>query len=199
MLFPGAGAFYMEKIALPAPPRSTRSTSTARSPTDNVGAVAKALSKTARGGGTVVVPERERHDALIAGAARGGRARQSRSRDGDVAAGDRRRRPARGPARSTCSTGIGGTPEGVIVARSAEVRRLEDIQGRPGRATTKRREGHRSTRQSRSGTRPTRTDDLVCGGDDVLRQRRRASRAGSIGLQGRQGTQPGGRGHAIRS
>ena len=80
---------------------------------------------------TVVVLERDRHDALIARAARVGRAGQSDPR--------RRRRPSIAAAQSFSGVdmlmGIGGTPEGVISA--AAIKCLG--RGDPGQALAARR------------------------------------------------------------
>jgi fructose-1,6-bisphosphatase II len=108
MLFPGA-ALYMEKIAVG--PGAIDAIDITKSPTDNVGAVAEALGKTAREV-DVVVLERDRHDELIAELRAAG-ARVRLIRDGDVA-------PAIAAAQPGTSVdmlyGIGGTPEGVISA-----------------------------------------------------------------------------------
>ena len=108
MLFPGA-AVYMEKIAVG--PRAIDAIDIARSPTENVGAVAEALGKSTREV-DVVVLERERHDGLIAELRDAG-ARVRLIRDGDVA-------PAIAAGQQGTNVdmlyGIGGTPEGVISA-----------------------------------------------------------------------------------
>src|SRR5512141_754078 len=103
------GAFYMEKIAVG--PEGIDVIDINASPTENVNAVAKAKGVTTREL-TVVVLERDRHDALIAELrAAGGKV--VLIRDGDVA-------PAMAAAQSGTGVdllyGIGGTPEGVISA-----------------------------------------------------------------------------------
>jgi fructose-1,6-bisphosphatase II len=108
MFFPGA-AVYMEKIAVG--PRAIDAIDIARSPTENVRAVAEALGKSTREV-DVVVLERERHDDLIAELREAG-ARVRLIRDGDVA-------PAIAAGQQGTNVdmlyGIGGTPEGVISA-----------------------------------------------------------------------------------
>jgi fructose-1,6-bisphosphatase II len=108
MLFPGA-ALYMEKIAVG--PAAIDAIDIARSPTDNVHAVAEALGKTPREI-DVVVLERERHDALVAELRDAG-ARVRLIRDGDVAPSIAAAQPGTGV---DMLYGIGGTPEGVISA-----------------------------------------------------------------------------------
>ena len=108
MLFPGA-AVYMEKIAVG--PRAIDAIDIARSPTENVRAVAEALGKSTREV-DVIVLERERHGDLIAELREAG-ARVRLIRDGDVA-------PAIAAGQQGTNVdmlyGIGGTPEGVISA-----------------------------------------------------------------------------------
>lgn len=108
MFFPGA-ALYMDKIAVG--PEAAGAIDLERPPGENVRAVAKAkglhVSDT-----TVVVLERERHEALIAELRATG-ARVNLIRDGDVA-------PSIAACQATTGVdmlmGIGGTPEGVISA-----------------------------------------------------------------------------------
>jgi fructose-1,6-bisphosphatase II len=108
MFFPGA-AVYMEKIAVG--PRGIDVIDINVSPTQNVEAVAGAKGVSARNL-TVVVLERDRHDALIAELREAG-AKVQLIRDGDVA-------PAIAAAQAATGVdmlyGIGGTPEGVISA-----------------------------------------------------------------------------------
>ncbi|HVR14493.1 MAG TPA: class II fructose-bisphosphatase, partial [Gaiellaceae bacterium] len=108
MFFPGA-AVYMEKIAVG--PEGIHVIDINASPTANVNAVAKAKGVSTRGI-TVVVLERDRHEALI-GELREAGAKVQLIRDGDVA-------PAIAAAQSGTGVdmlyGIGGTPEGVISA-----------------------------------------------------------------------------------
>jgi fructose-1,6-bisphosphatase II len=108
MLFPGA-AFYMEKIAVG--PQSIDAIDIGRSAGDNVGAVARALGKTAREV-DVVVLERDRHESLIAELREAG-ARVRLIRDGDVAPAIAAAQPGTGV---DMLYGVGGTPEGVISA-----------------------------------------------------------------------------------
>jgi fructose-1,6-bisphosphatase II len=109
MFFPGA-AVYMDKIA--CGPEAAEAIDIDATPTENVRGVAEALGKTPRDV-TVIVLERERHDALIAELREAG-ARVNLIRDGDVA-------PAiaaahGGIAEVDLLMGVGGTPEGVIAA-----------------------------------------------------------------------------------
>jgi len=108
MFFPGA-AFYMEKIAVG--PKGIDVININASPTENVNAVAKAKDIRVRDL-SVVVLERDRHDALIAELREAG-AMVYLIRDGDVA-------PAIAAAQGGTGVdmlyGIGGTPEGVISA-----------------------------------------------------------------------------------
>jgi fructose-1,6-bisphosphatase II len=108
MLFPGA-ALYMEKIAVG--PEAIGAIDIARSPADNVGAVAEALGRTPREV-DVVVLERERHEELIAELREVG-ARVRLVRDGDVAPAIAAAQPGTGV---DMLYGVGGTPEGVISA-----------------------------------------------------------------------------------
>ena len=109
MFFPGA-AVYMDKIA--CGPEAAGAIDIDASPTENVRRVAEAKGKTPRDV-TVIVLERDRHDALIAELREAG-AKVNLIRDGDVA-------PAiaaahGGIAEVDLLMGIGGTPEGVIAA-----------------------------------------------------------------------------------
>jgi fructose-1,6-bisphosphatase II len=108
MFFPGA-AVYMNKIAVG--PQGIGAVDINASPTENVNGVAKAKGVSTREI-TVVVLERERHEALISELRAAG-AKVLLIRDGDVAA-------AIAAAQSGTGVdmlyGIGGTPEGVISA-----------------------------------------------------------------------------------
>ena len=109
MFFPGA-AVYMNKIA--TGPDAADAIDIDASPSENVRRVAEAKGKDPRDV-TVIVLERDRHDALIAELRQCG-ARVHLIRDGDVA-------PAiaaahGGIAEVDLLMGIGGTPEGVIAA-----------------------------------------------------------------------------------
>jgi fructose-1,6-bisphosphatase II len=108
MFFPGA-ALYMDKIA--CGPEAADAIDIHASPTENVARVAKAKGMTPRDI-SVVVLERDRHDALIAELRAAG-AKVLLIRDGDVA-------PAIAAAQTGTGVdllmGIGGTPEGVIAA-----------------------------------------------------------------------------------
>jgi fructose-1,6-bisphosphatase II len=154
MFFPGA-AVYMEKIAVG--PQGIDVIDINASPTENVKAVAQAKGITPREL-SVVVLERDRHEALIAELREAG-AKVNLIRDGDVA-------PAIAAAQGGTGVdllyGIGGTPEGVISAAAlkcvgggiqgklwprddAELRKLVDEGLDPERVLT--------------------TDDLVAGAD----------------------------------
>ena len=109
MFFPGA-AVYMDKIACGQ--EAAEAIDIDASPTENVRRVAEAKGKDARDV-SVIVLERDRHDALI-GELRDAGARVNLIRDGDVA-------PAiaaahGGVAEVDLLMGVGGTPEGVIAA-----------------------------------------------------------------------------------
>jgi fructose-1,6-bisphosphatase II len=108
MFFPGA-AMYMDKIAVGA--EGADAIDIDASPTENVQRVAEAKGMEPNEV-TVVVLERERHDALIAELREAG-ARVNLIRDGDVA-------PSIAAAQAFTGVdmlmGIGGTPEGVISA-----------------------------------------------------------------------------------
>ena len=108
MFDPGA-AFYMDKIAVG--PQAADAIDIDATPTENVRAVAKAKGMDVTEV-TVVVLERDRHDALI-GELRQAGARVNLIRDGDVA-------PSIAAAQAFTGVdllmGVGGTPEGVISA-----------------------------------------------------------------------------------
>jgi fructose-1,6-bisphosphatase II len=108
MFFPGA-ALYMDKIAVG--PEAADAIDIDATPTENVRRVAEAKGMQPNEV-TVVVLERDRHDALIAELRAAG-ARVNLIRDGDVA-------PSIAAAQAFTGVdmlmGIGGTPEGVISA-----------------------------------------------------------------------------------
>jgi fructose-1,6-bisphosphatase II len=108
MLFPGA-AVYMDKIAVG--PEAADAIDIEATATENVNRVAEAKGMHV-GDVTVVVLERDRHDALI-GELRESGARVNLIRDGDVA-------PSIAAAQAWTGVdilmGVGGTPEGVISA-----------------------------------------------------------------------------------
>jgi fructose-1,6-bisphosphatase II len=108
MFFPGA-ALYMDKIAVG--PDAADAIDIDASPTDNVNRVAEAKGLSVNDL-TVVVLERDRHDALIAELRESG-ARVRLIRDGDVAPCIAAARPFTG---IDMLMGVGGTPEGVISA-----------------------------------------------------------------------------------
>jgi fructose-1,6-bisphosphatase II len=108
MFFPGA-AVYMEKIAVG--PEAADAIDIDASPTENVRRIADAKGMRPEDL-TVVVLERERHDALIAELREAG-ARVNLIRDGDVAPSIAAAQPFTGV---DALMGIGGTPEGVISA-----------------------------------------------------------------------------------
>jgi fructose-1,6-bisphosphatase II len=108
MFFPGA-AVYMDKIAVG--PEAAEAIDIDASPTENVRRVAEAKRMRAEEI-TVVVLERERHNALIAELRQAG-ARVNLIRDGDVAPSIAAAQSVRGV---DMLMGIGGTPEGVISA-----------------------------------------------------------------------------------
>ncbi len=156
MFFPGA-AVYMEKIAVG--PRGIDVIDINASPTENVAAVAKAKGVTTRGV-SVVVLERDRHEALI-GELREAGAKVSLIRDGDVA-------PAIAAAQEGTGVdmlyGIGGTPEGVISAAA-----LKCVGGGiQGKLWPRDDEERRQlVGAGLDPDRVLRTDDLVAG-DDVF-------------------------------
>jgi fructose-1,6-bisphosphatase II len=108
LFFPGA-ALYMDKIA--AGPEAADAIDIDATPTENVRRVAEAKGMQPNEV-TVVVLERDRHDALVAELREAG-ARVNLIRDGDVA-------PSIAAAQAFTGVdllmGIGGTPEGVISA-----------------------------------------------------------------------------------
>jgi fructose-1,6-bisphosphatase II len=108
MFFPGA-AMYMDKIAVG--PDAVGAIDINASPTDNLRSVAEAKDVRVEDL-TVIVLERDRHDALIAELREAG-ARVNLIRDGDVAPSIAAARPWTGV---DMVMGIGGTPEGVISA-----------------------------------------------------------------------------------
>ena len=108
MFFPGA-AVYMEKIAVG--PQGLDVIDINASPSQNVDAVARAKGVSTREI-SVVVLERDRHDALIAELRDAG-AKVLLIRDGDVAAAIAAGQSGTGV---DLLYGIGGTPEGVISA-----------------------------------------------------------------------------------
>jgi len=108
MFFPGA-AVYMEKIAVGS--QGIDVVDINASPTENVNAVAKAKAVSTREI-SVVVLERDRHEALIAELRDAG-AKVLLIRDGDVAAAIAAGQSGTGV---DMLYGIGGTPEGVISA-----------------------------------------------------------------------------------
>src|SRR5260221_1206140 len=108
MFFPGA-ALYMDKIVVGA--EAADAIDITASPTENVQSVAEAKGMRPDEV-TVVVLERDRHDALIAELREAG-ARVNLIRDGDVAPSIAAARPWTG---IDLVMGIGGTPEGVISA-----------------------------------------------------------------------------------
>src|SRR5438094_6618780 len=112
MFFPGA-AVYMEKIAVG--PQGLDAIDINASPTQNVDAVAKAKGVSRREI-SVVVLERDRHEALIAELRDAG-AKVLLIRDGDVAAAIAAGQTGTGADRLY---GIGGTPEGGISAAALQ-------------------------------------------------------------------------------
>jgi fructose-1,6-bisphosphatase II len=156
MFFPGA-AVYMEKIAVG--PQGIDVIDITATPTENVGAVAKAKGASPRDI-SVVVLERDRHNDLIAELRDAG-AKVSLIRDGDVA-------PAIAAAQAGTGVdmlyGVGGTPEGVISAAA-----LKCVGGGIQARLWPRNEEER-TQLVEAGLPPERvltTDDLVAG-DDVF-------------------------------
>jgi fructose-1,6-bisphosphatase II len=108
MFFPGA-AVYMDKIAVG--PEAAEAIDIDATPTENVHQIAEAKGMRPEDI-TVVVLERERHEALIAELREAG-ARVNLIRDGDVAPAIAAAQPFTGV---DALMGIGGTPEGVISA-----------------------------------------------------------------------------------
>jgi fructose-1,6-bisphosphatase II len=157
MFFPGA-AVYMDKIA--TGPEAADAIDIDASPTENVRRVAEAKGKSPREV-TVIVLERDRHDALIAELREAG-AKVNLIRDGDVA-------PAiaaahGGVAEVDLLMGIGGTPEGVIAASAIKCLGGE-LQGRLWPRDEEERQ--KLVDAGLDPERVLRTDDLV-GGDNVF-------------------------------
>jgi fructose-1,6-bisphosphatase II len=154
MFFPGA-AVYMEKIAVG--PQGIDVIDITATPTENVGAVAKAKGASPRDI-SVVVLERDRHNDLIAELREAG-AKVSLIRDGDVA-------PAIAAAQAGTGVdmlyGIGGTPEGVISAAA-----LKCVGGGIQARLWPRNEEERTqlVEAGLSADRVLTTDDLVAGED----------------------------------
>jgi fructose-1,6-bisphosphatase II len=121
MFFPGA-AVYMDKIAVGA--EAADAIDINATPTENVRRVAAAKDLDVDDL-TVVVLERDRHEALIAELRASG-ARVNLIRDGDVAPAIAAARPGTGV---DMLMGIGGTPEGVISAAAIKCLGGE-LQGR---------------------------------------------------------------------
>jgi fructose-1,6-bisphosphatase II len=121
MFFPGA-AVYMNKIAVG--PEAADAIDINATPTENVRRVAAAKDLDVDDE-TVVVLERDRHEALIAELRASG-ARVNLIRDGDVAPAIAAARPGTGV---DMLMGIGGTPEGVISAAAIKCLGGE-LQGR---------------------------------------------------------------------
>lgn len=154
MFFPGA-AFYMEKIAVGAEGIDVIDINA--SPTENVNAVAKAKGVPVREI-SVVVLERDRHDALIAELREAG-ARVLLIRDGDVAPSIA---AGQGGTGVDMLYGIGGTPEGVISAAA-----LKCVGGGIQGKLWPRDDEERKALED-AGIDPNRvlkTDDLVAGED----------------------------------
>ena len=121
MFFPGV-AVYMDKIAVG--PEAADAIDINATPTENVRRVAAAKDMDVDDV-TVVVLERDRHEALIAEVRAAG-ARVNLIRDGDVAPAIAAARPGTGV---DMLMGIGGTPEGVISAAAIKCLGGE-LQGR---------------------------------------------------------------------
>jgi fructose-1,6-bisphosphatase II len=156
MFFPGA-AVYMEKIA--AGPEIIDAIDITRSPTENINAAAEARRCDPRDL-TVVVLERDRHEALIAELREAG-AKVHLIRDGDVAPAIAASQPGTGV---DLLMGIGGTPEGVISAAA-----LKCVGGGIQARLWPRSDEERQTLvgQGYDVERVLRTDDLVSG-DDIF-------------------------------
>jgi fructose-1,6-bisphosphatase II len=154
MFFPGA-AVYMDKIAVG--PEAADAIDINATPTENVRRVAAAKDMDVDDV-TVVVLERDRHEALIAELRAAG-ARVNLIRDGDVAPAIAAARPGTGV---DMLIGIGGTPEGVISA--AAIKCLGGaMQGKLWP-----RNDHERTQLVEAGyelDRVLTADDLVGGGD----------------------------------
>ena len=156
LFFPGA-AVYMDKIAVG--PEAKEAIDIDASPADNIRRVAEAKGKRPDDV-TVVVLDRDRHEALIAELRDVG-ARVSLITDGDVAPTIAAATPGSGV---DLLMGVGGTPEGVISA--AAVKSLGGaMQGRLWpRSDEERRE---LVDAGFDVDRKLATDDLV-GGDDLI-------------------------------
>jgi fructose-1,6-bisphosphatase II len=157
MFFPGA-AVYMDKIA--TGPEAADAIDIDASPAENVRRVAEAKGKSPREV-TVIVLERDRHDALIAELREAG-AKVNLIRDGDVA-------PAiaaahGGIAEVDLLMGVGGTPEGVIAASAIKCLGGE-LQGRLWPRDDEER--RKLVDAGLDPERVLRTDDLVAG-DNVF-------------------------------
>jgi fructose-1,6-bisphosphatase II len=148
----------MDKIA--TGPEAADAIDIDASPTENVRRVAEAKGKSTREV-TVIVLERDRHEALIA-ELRGAGAKVNLIRDGDVA-------PAiaaahGGVAEVDLLMGVGGTPEGVIAASAIKCLGGE-LQGRLWPRDDEERQ--KLVDAGLDPERVLRTDDLV-GGDNVF-------------------------------
>src|SRR2546422_10734445 len=191
MFFPGA-AVYMEKIA--CGPEAADAIDIRLSATENVHRVAEAKGVEARDI-SVVVLERDRHEALITELREAG-AKVNLIRDGDVAPAIA---AARGGTGVDLLMGIGGTPEGVISAAA-----LKCVGGAfQGRLWPRNEDERRQLLDA--GLDPAEvltTDDLVAG-DDVfvaatgvtngallrgVRYTKEGAGTDSIGLRSRSGT-----------
>jgi fructose-1,6-bisphosphatase II len=154
MFFPGA-AVYMEKIAVG--PVGIDVVDINASPTENVTAVAVAKGVSPREI-SVVVLERERHEALIAELREAG-AKVNLIRDGDVAPAIAAAQPGTGV---DILYGIGGTPEGVISAAALKCVG-GGIQGKLWPRNDEERQ--KLVDAGLDPDRVLRTDDLVAGKD----------------------------------
>ena len=150
---------YMEKIAVGPEGAGRRSTSP-RSLTENLQAVAKAKGESVRDV-TAVILDRDRHDDLIAEVRAAG-ARIRLIPDGDVAGAISTAWPDSG---ADILFGIGGTPEGVIAAAALKCMGGE-IQGR----LWPRNDDERAGRHRRSATTSTRCSPPTtsCAGDNCF-------------------------------
>jgi fructose-1,6-bisphosphatase II len=156
MFFPGA-AVYMNKIAVG--PEAADAIDIDASPTENVRRVAEAKGMRPEEI-TVVVLERERHDALIAELREAG-ARVNLIRDGDVAPSIAAAQSVRGV---DMLMGVGGTPEGVISAAAIK------CLGGALRGRLWPRDDDERAALERDGYEVDRvlTEDDLVGGDDVF-------------------------------
>ncbi len=121
-MFDPGPCVYMEKLAVG--PRAKGSVDIRRTPTENLHALAEALSRPVRDL-TVVILDRERHGDLI-GEVRSSGARIRLITDGDVAGAIATGWPGAG---TDILFGIGGTPEGVLAAAALKCMGGE-IQGK---------------------------------------------------------------------